>query len=106
MLHTYQHTFTPTHNPRPVAVVEAEEEAAWCWKRLDEHLDTRNGEHYETEWWIELRRLQNAANAASEMLTDLRMAALNECTCSPDANREATLCPVCRAVNTEKEMEF
>ena len=103
--HTHQHTFTPTHNPRPVAVVQAEEEAARCWKRLDEHLETRNGEHYETEWWIELQRLQAAANAAAEWLTDLRMAALNDCTCSHDANREGMLCLVCRAMQPQ-EMEF
>ena len=28
------------------------------------------------------------------------------CTCSPDPNRESMLCPTCRAVNAEKEMEF
>jgi hypothetical protein len=106
MQHLYQHDYRPSHRPRPDAVIQAEEEAAWCWKRLDEHLDTRNGEHYETEWWIELQRLQAAANAASEWLTDLRMQALNECTCDPDPNREGMLCPVCVAVNAEKEMEF
>ena len=29
------HDYKPTHNPRPVAIVEAEEEAAWCWLRTD-----------------------------------------------------------------------
>jgi hypothetical protein len=105
--HTYQHDYKPSHKPRPVAIVEAEEEAAWCWKRLDEHLEARdpNLTHYDTEWWIELQRLQAAANAAAEWLTDLRYQALT-CTCDPDPRRESTLCPACRAVNAEKELPF
>ena len=104
MQYLYQHDYKPTHNPQPVAVVEAEEEAAWCWKRLDEHLDTRNGEHYETEWWEELQRLQAAANTAAEWLTDLRYQALN-CTCDPDPRRESALCPACRAM-ADEELPF
>lgn len=105
-IHTYQHTYTPTHRPAKVEIVQAEEAVAWAWNEIYHHLDTRNGEHYETEWWERHAQLQAAANEAEERLTALRLEALNECTCDPDPRRESTLCPVCRAANTEREMPY
>jgi hypothetical protein len=104
--HTYQHDYKPTHKPRPVAIVEAEEEAAWCWKRLDEYIDNRHeAEAFSARWWEEHDRLLKAAYEAEQWAEDQRALALN-CTCDPDPRRESAVCPACRAVNAEKEMEF
>ena len=104
MLHTHQHTYTPTHNPRPVELVQAEEEAAWCWKRLDEHLEERNPNltHYETEWWERHWELYKAVMEADAWVEDMRYQALN-CTCSPDPNRESATCPACVAEQPQEE---
>ena len=99
------HDYRPTHNPRPVELVQAEEEAAWCWRRLHEHLETPNGEHYQTEWWIEHKRLLDAANAAEAWVEDMRYRHLN-CTCDPDPNRESAVCPACVAVMDREEIPF
>ena len=105
MQHTYQHDWKPSHPPKSDAVIQAEEEAAWAWKKLDDHSEERTPgmDHYQPEWYEQYHKLWCATLEAAGRVLILRHQALN-CTCDPDPNRQSATCPACRAVMDNDEV--
>lgn len=98
------HDWKPTHAPVPDEIIQAEENAAWAWKALDDLIEERDPllTHLEPEWWERHAQLYKAACEAEDRLRQLRDAHLNGyCTCDPDPNREGATCPACREVLAE-----
>ena len=54
----------------------------------------------------EITRLANQANEAEKALREARWAALNECSCGHDPNREDATCPVCIASNADSRERY
>ena len=96
----------PSHRPVSKAVRDALEYAHQCAVDFNDLINKMYTPGTPHPAWTEIARLADRANEAEKELRETRLAALNECSCGHDPNREDATCPVCIASNADSRERY